>query len=74
MPETAPQALPRSIDETVSLLNAADYVADRALATVLFLSLKMQRPLGDASVSYFADCGSRPRFRGAAGGRARIER
>ncbi len=53
MPETAPQALPRSIDETVSLLNAADYVADRALATVLFLSLKMQRPLfleGEAGV------------------------
>jgi MoxR-like ATPase len=48
-----PRALPQSIDETVDLLNAADYVADRALATVLFLSLKMRRPLfleGEAGV------------------------
>jgi len=53
MSETKPRALPQSIDETVSLLNAADYVADRALATVLFLSLKMSRPLfleGEAGV------------------------
>jgi MoxR-like ATPase len=48
-----PRVLPQSIDETVDLLNAADYVADRALATVLFLSLKMRRPLfleGEAGV------------------------
>jgi len=53
MSEPKPRALPQSIDETVSLLNAADYVADRALATVLFLSLKMSRPLfleGEAGV------------------------
>ncbi|WP_309086549.1 MoxR family ATPase [Chelativorans sp.] len=53
MSETAPRPLPQSIDETVTLLNEADYVADRALATVLFLSLKMHRPLfleGEAGV------------------------
>ena len=32
-----PRALPQSIDETLDLLTGADYVADRALATVLFL-------------------------------------
>ncbi|MCK5932897.1 MAG: MoxR family ATPase [Fulvimarina manganoxydans] len=45
--------LPDSIDATVSLLEGADYVADRSLATVLFLSLKMGRPLfleGEAGV------------------------
>ncbi|WP_157015394.1 AAA family ATPase [Mesorhizobium xinjiangense] len=45
--------LPQSIDETLALLEGADYVADRALATVLFLSLRMQRPLfleGEAGV------------------------
>ncbi len=47
------QGLPQSIDETLALLEGADYVADRALATVLFLSLRMQRPLfleGEAGV------------------------
>ncbi|SMD00451.1 MoxR-like ATPase [Fulvimarina manganoxydans] len=45
--------LPDSIDATVSLLEGADYVADRSLATVLFLALKMGRPLfleGEAGV------------------------
>jgi MoxR-like ATPase len=45
--------LPASIDETLSLLNRANYVADRSLATVLFLSLRLQRPLfleGEAGV------------------------
>ena len=37
--------LPSSIDQTQSLLAAADYVADRSLATALYLSLAMQRPL-----------------------------
>ena len=53
MSESKPRALPQSIDETVTLLNEADYVADRSLATVVFLSLKMQRPLfleGEAGV------------------------
>ena len=45
--------LPSSIDETLTLLSAADYVADRSLATVLYLSLKLQGPLfleGEAGV------------------------
>ena len=42
----APDAgLPQSIDATVELLLARDYVADRALATAVFLALKLQRPL-----------------------------
>ncbi len=48
-----PRALPRSIDETHELLKTADYVADRSLATALYLSLTMQRPLfleGEAGV------------------------
>src|SRR6185312_12188455 len=47
MPEnrTMPNALPKSIDETHALLGSADYVADRSLATALYLSLAMQRPL-----------------------------
>ena len=47
------RAVPASIDETLAMLSGADYVADRALATVLFLSLKMGRPLfleGEAGV------------------------
>ena len=45
--------LPASIDETVRLLDGSGYVADRALATVLFLSLRLGRPLfleGEAGV------------------------
>lgn len=47
------QKLPSSIDETLNLLIQSSYVADRSLATVLYLSLKMQRPLfleGEAGV------------------------
>ncbi len=46
-------AIPSSIDQVAELLGQADYVADRSLATVLFLSLKMGRPLfleGEAGV------------------------
>ncbi len=46
-------ALPASIDETLSLLEGAGYVADRSLATVLHLALRMKRPLfleGEAGV------------------------
>jgi MoxR-like ATPase len=53
MPDPKPRGLPQSIDETLALLTGADYVADRALATVLFLSLRMGRPLfleGEAGV------------------------
>jgi len=45
--------LPKSIDETAALLLRADYVAERSLATALFLALKMERPLfleGEAGV------------------------
>src|SRR3979411_3276135 len=48
-----PQALPTSIDATLALLAAGDYVAERALATVLFLALRLGRPLfleGEAGV------------------------
>ncbi len=36
---------PDSIDATLGLLAKADYIADRSLATVLYLSLRMGRPL-----------------------------
>ena len=45
--------LPNSIDATLKLVGEADYVADRSLATVLYLALKMQRPIfleGEAGV------------------------
>ena len=44
---------PGSIDDTLALLRAHDYVAERSLATALFLALKMERPLfleGEAGV------------------------
>lgn len=55
MPDSAaaPHAVPTSIDETLGMIRQAGYVADRALATVLYLSLKMKRPLfleGEAGV------------------------
>ncbi len=37
--------LPASINATLDLLGKAGYVADRSLATVLFLALRMGRPL-----------------------------
>src|SRR3954453_7123044 len=40
-----PSPLPKSIDETQALLAAGEYVADRSLATSLFISITMQRPL-----------------------------
>src|SRR5438552_3618581 len=52
-PPSTPRAVPASIDATVDVLARADYVADRALGTVLFLALKMGRPLfleGEAGV------------------------
>jgi MoxR-like ATPase len=48
-----PSPLPASIDAAQELLARADYVADRSLATSVFLSLAMQRPLfleGEAGV------------------------
>lgn len=39
------QALPTSIDDTIARLGALDYIADRQLATCVYLALKLQRPL-----------------------------
>ncbi|MBB6466554.1 AAA family ATPase [Aminobacter carboxidus] len=53
MTDRTPRPIPQTIDETLEMLTSADYVADRALATVLFLSLRMNRPLfleGEAGV------------------------
>ncbi|MDX1710939.1 MAG: MoxR family ATPase [Rhodovibrionaceae bacterium] len=48
-----PSHLPQSVDAAVELLNRGHYVADRSLATVLYLALKLGRPLfleGEAGV------------------------
>ena len=45
--------LPTSVDETVARLAQGDYVAERSLATAVFLTLRMRRPLfleGEAGV------------------------
>jgi MoxR-like ATPase len=45
--------LPDSVDATLALLGRADYVADRSTATVVYLALRMGRPLfleGEAGV------------------------
>ena len=45
--------IPASIDETLALLSKSHYIADRSLATTLYLSLKMGKPLfleGEAGV------------------------
>jgi len=52
---TTPPAvlLPVTVDATLDLLTAQNYVADRRLATAVFLALKLQRPLfleGEAGV------------------------
>ena len=47
------QAVPNSIDETLALLARGEYVAERSLATAVFLALRMGRPLfleGEAGV------------------------
>jgi MoxR-like ATPase len=49
----APTALPASIDATIALLARGEYVAERGLATAVFLALRMGRPLfleGEAGV------------------------
>src|SRR4029077_9099620 len=46
-------ALPASIDDVESSLRAQSYVAERSLATVIYLSLRLQKPLfleGEAGV------------------------
>ena len=50
---TALLGLPASIDDTMALLAHGDYVAERSLATAVFLTLRMGRPLfleGEAGV------------------------
>jgi MoxR-like ATPase len=45
--------LPASVDDTLALLGRGRYVADRSLATALFLALRLRRPLfleGEAGV------------------------
>ncbi len=42
---SAPPALPASVDETEARLAALDYVPERSLATLVYLALKLQRPL-----------------------------
>ena len=53
MTDSKARTIPDSIDATLDLLAGADYLADRSLATVLFLALKMGRPIfleGEAGV------------------------
>jgi len=53
MPHTLPASVPASVDDTLALLAAGDYIADRSLATAIFLALKLNRPLfleGEAGV------------------------
>src|SRR5215216_5052629 len=48
-----PKLVPESIDATLKLLSGANYLADRSLSTVLFLALRMGRPIfleGEAGV------------------------
>ncbi|WP_119458450.1 AAA family ATPase [Rhodospirillaceae bacterium SYSU D60014] len=51
MPSSAP--VPASVDDTLGLFSAGNYVGDRSLATAVFLALKLRRPLfleGEAGV------------------------
>jgi len=46
-------ALPKSVDAMLELLTSRGYLAERSLATVTYLSLRMGRPLfleGEAGV------------------------
>ena len=56
MPNKLMSSIPASIEQTQALLEQGNYVADRSLATTLFLALRMQRPLfleGEAGASIF---------------------
>src|SRR6187455_3725161 len=53
MKQDTKKTVPASIDATLKLLGEANYLADRSLSTVLYLALKMGRPLfleGEAGV------------------------
>ncbi len=46
-------ALPKSVDEAIEILAAGNYIADRNLATTLYVSLSLKRPIfleGEAGV------------------------
>ena len=50
---SAAATLPGSVDDTLALLRRGDYIAERSLATALYLSLSLGRPLfleGEAGV------------------------
>src|SRR5690348_11495463 len=52
-PSLMASPLPASVDDTLALLGRGRYVADRSLATALFLALRLKRPLfleGEAGV------------------------
>src|SRR5260370_29939821 len=52
-PPPPASALPASVDSTLALLGHGDYIADRSLATAVYLALKLKRPLfleGEAGV------------------------
>ena len=54
------EAIPSSVDETLALLSGGDYVADRNLATSLFVAFRLNRPLfleGEAGVGKTALAG-----------------
>lgn len=49
----APHGLPASVDDTAALLQSQNYLADRTLSVVVFLALKLGRPIfleGEAGV------------------------
>ena len=53
IPTPLPREVPGSIDATLELLDRGRYIADRSLATTLYLALQMGRPLfleGEAGV------------------------
>jgi MoxR-like ATPase len=53
LPMTEPSHAPASVDGTLALLEQQNYVAERRLATAVFLALKLARPLfleGEAGV------------------------
>ena len=53
-------AIPATVDETLALLSGGDYVADRNLATSLFVAFRLNRPLfleGEAGVGKTALAG-----------------
>ena len=52
-PDQPAHALPASVSDTLALLGRGNYVADRSLATAVYLALKLERPLfleGEAGV------------------------